>query len=162
MPWKTAKEITLSNKQEKVLNEYVTGTHTPLHLKTRSNIVLLAAQGKTNNAIEKELDIDPQTVQQWRDRYSGRYEELQKTEAETPHKLRSVIEKILSDVRRPGAPPKFTDEQAAAITAMACEDPAKYEVPFSHWTPGLLQKEAIKSGIVTSISVRQVGRFLKR
>jgi putative transposase len=39
---------------------------------------------------------------------------------------------------------------------------AKYGVPFSHWTPGLLQKEAIKAGIVTSISVRHVGRILKK
>jgi putative transposase len=162
MPWKTATTIALRKKQEKILTEYAAGTHTPLHLKTRSSIVLLASQGMANNAIEEKLNVSPHTVKQWRDRYGGRYEELQQTETGTPHKLRSVIETILSDAQRPGAPPEFTDGPVAAITAMACEDPAKYDVPFPHWMPGLLQKEAIKSGIVKSISVRQIGRFLKR
>jgi putative transposase len=45
---------------------------------------------------------------------------------------------------------------------MACEDPAKFGLPFSHWTPELLQIEVIKLGIVKSISVRHIGRFLKR
>jgi putative transposase len=45
---------------------------------------------------------------------------------------------------------------------MACEDPGKFNVPFSHWSPALLQIEVIKLGIVASISVRQIGRFLKK
>ena len=89
-------------------------------------------------------------------------EELKRIELETPHKLRSAIEKILSDAQRPGGPPKFKDEQVAAIIAMACEDPSNFDLPFSHWTPELLQIEVIKRGIVESISVRQIGRFLKR
>jgi transposase len=73
-----------------------------------------------------------------------------------------MIKAVLSDEQRPGGPPKYTDEQVAAIVALACEDPSKRGLPFSHWTPGLLQREAIKLGITDNISVRQVGRFLKR
>jgi putative transposase len=108
------------------------------------------------------MDLDAKTVKQWRDRYAGRFQEFKRTEAETPWKLRSAIEKILSDEQRPGRPPRFQDEQVAAILALACEDPALLGLPFSHWTPGSLQLEAIKQGIVDSISVRQVGRFFKR
>jgi transposase len=162
MPWQTASKIELSEKQERILTEIASGTHTPLHLKTRAQIVLFAAKGWSNNTIEENMDLDSKTVKRWRDRYSGQYEELKRIEAETPYKTRSAIQKVLSDEQRPGAPPEFTDEQVAAIIAMACEDPAKLDLPFSHWTPTLLQIEVKKLGIVEDISVRQIGRFLKR
>ena len=162
MPWKTASEISLSEKQERILTENAVGTHTPLHLKLRSQIILLAAKGWSNNAIQENLNVNPKTVKQWRDRYSIQHEELKRIQVETPHKMRSAIEEILSDEQRTGSPSKFTDEQVAAIIAMACEDPCTFDLPFSHWTPGLLRIEAVKRGIVENISVRQVGRFLKR
>jgi len=162
MPWQTATKIELSEKQNKILTELAVGTHTALHLKTRAQIVLMAANGCGNNTIEREMGLDPKTIKLWRDRYSSQYKELKRIEDETPHKTRSAIDKILSDEKRPGAPSKFRDEQVAAIIAMACEDPAKFELPFSNWTPELLQIEVIKLGIVENISVRQIGRFLKR
>ena len=162
MPWQTPSVINLSEKQKRILTENAVGTHMPLHIKTRSQIILKAAEGWNNNTIEENMDIDPKTVKLWRDRYSAQYEELKRIETETPHKIRSAIEKVLSDAPRPGGPPKFTDEQVAAIIAMACEEPSKFGLPFSHWTPEILQIEVIKLGIVESISVRQIGRFFKR
>jgi putative transposase len=162
MPWKTATTIILSEKQKQILTENAVGTHTPLHIKIRSQIILNAAKGWNNNTIEENMDIDPKTVKLWRDRYSAQYEELKRIEAETPQKIRSAIVKTLSDAPRPGGPTKFRDEQVAAIIAMACEDPSKFNLPFSHWTPELLQIEVIRLGIVESISIRQIGRFLKR
>ena len=105
------------------------------------------------------MGLEPSTVKRWRDRYGRQHEELRNAEMETPRKMRNIIEKILSDEQRPGGPPTFTDEQVAAIIALACEDPAKLDLPFSHWTPGLLQIEVLKRGIAESISVRQIGRF---
>jgi transposase len=162
MPWQTASQIELSEKQERILHEYAIGTHTPLHFKLRSQIVLNAAKGWHNNTIEENMGMDAKTIKLWRDRYSVQGSELKRIESETPHKLRSAIQSILSDERRPGGPCKFTDEQIAAIIAIACEDPSKFELPFSHWTPSLLQIEVIKLGIVQKISVRQIGRYLKR
>jgi putative transposase len=162
MPWKNATKVELSRKQEQILKEYEAGTHTPMHLKTRAQIVLKAAAGWSNNSIEKDMALGAKSVKQWRDRYGARYEELKHAETETPRKIRSLIEDILSDEQRPGRPSTFQDSQVAAILALACEDPVKQGLPFSHWTPGLLQIEVIKRGIVSSISVRQIGRFLKR
>jgi putative transposase len=162
MPWKTPTPITLSKKQHQILKENAVGTHTPLHIKTRSQIILHASKGWSNNAIEENMGIDPKTVNKWRDRYSVQYEELKRIETETPHKIRSTIMKVLSDAPRTGGPPKFKDEQVAAIIAISCEDPSKYGLPFSHWNSGSLKNEVEKLGIVESISVRQVGRFLKR
>lgn len=161
MPWRKAAPITLSEKQEHILTEYAVGTHSELHIKIRSQIILNAGKGWSNNTIEKTMGIDPKTVKKWRDRYSLQYEVLKRIELETPHKVRSTIKDVLSDEQRSGSTPKFKDEQVAAIIAMSCEDPSKFDLPFSHWTPELLQIEAVNRGIVDSISVRQVGRFLK-
>jgi hypothetical protein len=108
------------------------------------------------------MEIDSKTIRLWRNRYSSEKEELNKTEAESPQRMRSKITEILSDAPRPGGPCTFADEQVAAIIALSLEDPASLGLPFSHWSPGLLRIEAIKIGIVEEISERQVGRFLKR
>jgi putative transposase len=162
MPWLRPKQVELSAKQETILRQLSNGTHNPLHLKIRSQIVLLASQGRSTSSIAKEMKLEYTTVQRWRDRYSKAKEELSRTEVESPHKTRSAIIAALSDEQRSGGPPKFTNDQVAAILAMACEDPLRLELPFSHWTPELLQIEVVKLGIVPSISVRQIGRFLKR
>ncbi len=47
------------------------------------------------------------------------------------------------------------------IMALACEQPMSVDVPVSTWTPRELATEAIKRGIVPSISPRTVERFLK-
>jgi len=72
MPWKTASKVEISPKQKQILTEMAVGTHTPLHLKVRSQIVLKAAAGYNNNAIEKEMKLVPKTIKLWRDRYSSR------------------------------------------------------------------------------------------
>ena len=162
MPWKAAAKIELSEKQESILEQMSAGTHTAQHLKIRAQIILEASKGKSNNKIRKQMEIMPKTVQRWRDRFNNNSEELKRIESETPQKTRAAIKKILSDEQRSGAPPKFKDEQVAAIIALSLEEPAKFDLPFSHWTPELLQNEAIKLGIVESISVRQIERFLKR
>lgn len=162
MPRKQAAQIKLSEHEEKILTQLKVGTHVAMHLKKRAEIVLLANSGESNNSIEIKLVISGETVTQWRNRYANSHKEITQTEIETPRKLRSVIEASLSDAPRPGAPTTFTDEQAACISALACEEPKTLELPFSHRTPTLLQTEVIKRGIVDSISARHIGRFLKR
>ena len=162
MPWTPAQKINTSEKETSILTQLSVGTHTPLHLKIRAKIILLASEGFSNNEIKTKMNLRHETVKRWRDRYLESNTELKRTESETPHKMRGVIESVLSDAPRPGSPPTYSDKQVAAIIAMSCEDPAKFDLPFSHWTPELLRIEAIKLGIVDSISVRQVGRFLKR
>jgi transposase len=161
MPWKNASKIELSEKAKQILTEKAKGSHTPLHLKIRAEIVLRSAQGERNAKIEREVKTSVKTVRKWRDRYSEATAELRRVESERPHKLRATIESVLSDAARPGGPCTFSNEQVAAITALACETPESRDLPFSYWTPGLLRREAIKLGIVSDISVRQVGRFLK-
>jgi putative transposase len=44
--------------------------------------------------------------------------------------------------------------------ALACEPPEASGRPISQWTPRELADEAIKRGMVETISERHVGRFL--
>jgi len=157
-----AKPIKLSETQRTILKQLQTGTHSPQHFKQRAEIVLMANSGYTNNEMERELQISGETITKWRNRYAANEKELATVEEENPRKLRKVIEKVLSDEQRSGAPAKFTDEQVACIIAMSCQKPDESGLPFSHWTPELLKDEAIKRGIVSTISASQVRVFLKR
>ena len=161
MAHETASKIEISERERQILEEYSRSTHQPLHLKIRAEIILQAARGLSNNAIERNMKLSPRRIKTWRDRYSDSREKIAKIEEETPNKLRSAIKEVLSDERRSGAPATFRDEQVAAIAALACEDPASLGLPFSHWSSESLRKEAIKLGIVENISSRQVSRFLK-
>jgi putative transposase len=157
-----AQEIKLSENQRRILIQLQTGTHSPQHFKQRAEIVLIAAGGYTNNEIERTLGISGETITKWRNRYAANEKELTKIEEENPRKLRSTIEKVLSDEQRSGRAATFTDEQVACIIAMSCQKPDDLGLPFSHWTPELLKDEAIRKGIVPTISTSQVRRFLKR
>ena len=74
--------------------------------------------------------------------------------------LQQRILQVLSDGARIGAPAKFSAEQIAGLIALACELPADSDLPVSHWTPPELAREAVRRGLVESISARQVDRFL--
>jgi hypothetical protein len=56
----------------------------------------------------------------------------------------------------------YTPEQICAIVAIACERPEQSGRPITHWTQQEIADEAIKRGIVESLSQRAVGHFLKR
>ena len=161
MPKLQAKEIKLDEHEKAILTQMKNGTHTEEHLKKRSEIILRASEGESTRSISRDIKMDKGSVREWRNRYALAREELAKTEVETPKKLRGLIEKVLSDAPRPGAPSTFTAEQKACIIALACELPENIGLPFSHWSPSLLRKEAINRGIVESISDVHVGRFLK-
>lgn len=67
---------------------------------------------------------------------------------------------MLRDEPRSGHSPTFTAEQVVQIVAIACAHPKYCGRPISHWTPREIRDEALKRGIVPTISVTQVGRFL--
>ena len=162
MPWKVAKPVDLSENQRRILEQLANGTHTAQHLCTRAKIIVMAANGSTNDGIEIGLNLTNHTVIKWRNRFHESLEKLNRIEKESPHKLKSEINNVLSDSWRPGAPAKFTDVQVATIIALSLDDPHTLGYPFSHWTNELLQFAAIDRGIVESISKNQIGRFLKR
>jgi transposase len=161
MAGKVAKVIELSKRQKEILETYSKGSHVPLNLKIRAQIILKASTGHSNKQISEAMRIGREQVGRWRCRYAKAYPLLCNVEIEEPRKLKQLIINILSDEQRSGSPSTFTPEQKAAIIALACQNPEELGLPFSHWTPTLIQIEAINRGIVDSISTTHIGRFLK-
>ena len=127
-------------------------------------IIVRAVESHSNTAIAQELGVDRGAVRLWRDRWQAASERRTALEAEmvSDHELETAIIDSLRDAYRSGTPAKFSAEQVVQIVAIACEDPQASGYPVSHWTPQEVAAEAVKRGIVESISERQVGRFLKR
>jgi transposase len=128
----------------------------------RCRIVLLSAAGWHNEAQAEQLGIDRQRVRRWRHRWAAQMACLKAAElaGASDSDFEALLLQVLSDGERPGAPAKFSAEQVAAVLALACEPPADSGLPVSHWTPSELAREAVKRGMVESISPRQVDRFL--
>jgi putative transposase len=160
MPIPQAKKIELSEREEKLLEAIQRQRDVPQWLVKRSAVILKAASGATTSHIAATSGQRRDTVQRWRDRWYA--SQAEREQAENEKALRQVIEQTLADEPRRGAPATFSAEQIVQIVALACEEPAVSGYPVSHWTPGEVRQEAIKRGIVESISERQVGRFLKR
>jgi putative transposase len=155
--------ITLTFCQKQSLEKLARRQSCSQQLVRRVKIILEIASGKNNHQIANLLGIHRETVRSWRGRWLAAKEVLLAVEAGGDDKeLLSQIELILADELRSGKPAKFSLEQILAIVAIACEPPEKSGYPLSHWTPKTLREEAIKRQIISNISIRQVGRFLKR
>jgi putative transposase len=147
-----AVEVKLSAEEETALENCLRRHSTPQQIARRVRIVQLAGQGKSNAAISRELGLSVPMARRWRQRWVS--------QPAVP--LDEVSEEAcLSAEQRSGSPGKFSAEQIAGIIAIASEDPQTSGYPVSHWTPKEVAAEALKRGVVHSISVRQVGRFLK-
>lgn len=143
----TATKIILCADERQELLTLIRAHKTPQHLSFRAQIILRLAAGHDTSAVAEHFQTTRLTVRRWRAHWLKR-----------PHA--SVIER-LQDAPRPGKPAIFSAEQWCQIMALACEPPEVSGRPISHWTPRELAAEAVKQGIVETISERHVGRFLK-
>ena len=146
-PGPTAPKIVLCEDERQELLTLIRAHKTPQHFSFRAQIILRLADGRHTSEVANHFGTTRLTVRRWRQHW-----------LERPYA--SVIER-LQDAPRPGTPVTFSAEQWCQIMALACEPPEASGRPISHWTPRELADEAIKRGIVETISEPQVGRFLK-
>ena len=158
----TAAKIRLSDKQHDLLSELSRSRTVSVSVKQRASIVLRGFEGLLNEVIALQVGLNRHDVGVWRRRWRNAWESLCVWEHNEPHRLREAILDVLSDAPRPGAPAKFTAEHVAQIIALACEPPKLSGRPISHWTVRELRDEVIAKGIVATISVAQVGRYLQQ
>lgn len=159
------KRLTVTAKQEAILQTLIRGSTTAQRLVTRAKIVMACTQwGRRNQQIAEEMGLTNKTVSRWRGRWEEGRQRLEAVEKESQEKgaLSKTIIDLLSDKQRSGAPATFTAEQICQIIAVACESPALSERPITEWSPRELAEEVMKRGIVESISRSQVRLFLKR
>ena len=162
MPSPQASPLHVSPLQQELLQRMVHRTTNAQRLVKRGQIILEAIKGTSNTRIAQLLQVDYETVRRWRDRWRAAESRLQAIEATGKQKLLSqAITDLLTDEQRPGAPTTFTFEQFMQMMALACEKPEAADRPVSTWTPRELADEAVKRGIVETISPRTVERFLK-
>jgi putative transposase len=158
----TAAKVKVSERQWIVLQELSRSRTEAKGIVQRASILVLGVQGLLNEQIAVEVGLKRQQVGIWRQRWRDAWDSLCVWECTEPLRLREAILDVLSDAPRPGCPGKITAAQVAAILAVACESPKLSGRPISHWTHKELRDEVIKRGIVESISVAQVGRYLKQ
>ena len=165
-------EIRLSGNQRKELEILVGRRNSFQGLVLRAKIILLADKGKSNAFIAKKLGVNADTVRLWRKRWSKCEKRIARIESDAFPKNEDIeksfykqfvlaIVETIDDAPRPGSPTTFSAEQFAAIIAISCQQPTECGREVSHWTSGELADEAIKQGIVDSISVSTVGRLLR-
>ncbi|MEZ5150281.1 IS630 family transposase [Rhodococcus zopfii] len=108
----------------------------------RARIILAAADGTSNAVIANRLGICVDTVRKWRSRFCDKGIEG------------------LRDLPRSGRPRTFPAEVVAEVKALACELPARTDVPLTRWSCPELAREAVSRGITDTISASTVRRWL--
>jgi transposase len=161
MPGRTAK-VTITERQHDLLETICNAPTASSQLRQRATIVLSAFRKRSNEEIATEVGLSRRQVSIWRRRWADAWDRLIRIECTQTHAaLRRAVEQVLRDEPRAGSPGKFTPEQIVAILAVACEPPKESGRPITHWTAHELADEVLKRGIVPSISVTQVGRYLR-
>ncbi len=152
--------ITVSSHQRTILERLLRQHSCPQALARRISIILAAAAGERNDPLAARLGCSPTTIRRWRSRWAAAQPDLA-TMDDDEARLPALIAEVLADAPRPGVPATFTAEQIIQIINLACTPPSASGRPVDAWTPRELADEAEKRQIVTSISPRSVGRFLK-
>ena len=70
--WKPSDALQMTEEQRKILETWVRAKTSPQRTVLRARICLLAAEGRSNNAIAQELKTSRPTVLQWRARFAKR------------------------------------------------------------------------------------------
>jgi putative transposase len=155
--------VQLTARQRACLEQIARRQTSPQRLVRRAKILLALGTGATQCHVMRQMHLNRGTVQVWRRRWCALAPALESLEADegSDKALTAKIVEALTDYLRPGTPATFTAEQIVQIVAVACEDPADSGRPVSHWTPREVAAEVRKRGIVETISIRSVGRFLK-
>jgi putative transposase len=140
--------INLTEQEREALDQ-LTRQHTAKQsMVRRAKIILMAGEGERRQDIAAKLGVRSHVVTTWTKRWL--------------EKLAEPVAQRLEDLPRPGAPDTFTPEQLCQLMALACESPQDHGRPMTHWTHRELAAEAIKQGIVESISPHHLGRLLKK
>ena len=153
--------VVVTQRQRAILERLCRSSTAEQRLVERAKIVLWSADGELCVEQAASLGVDAQRVRRWRQRWAEVMGMLASAEQQDvdDDDLEALVLNVLRDNYRSGVPPKFGAEQLAQIIALACEEPAKFGVPVTHWTATELAREAKKQRIVDEISPRHVARF---
>lgn len=109
---------------------------------TRARILLLADEGRRDEAIAAVLHVHAATVARARRRF-----------------VEGGVERALNDQPRPGGRPKLDGKQEAVLVALACSQAPEGR---SRWTMQLLADRLVELEVIDTLSDETVRRTLKK
>jgi transposase len=142
MPRASPYVITLSREERRVLESRARKYTLPYFQVIRALMILLAAEGRSNDEIAAALSVGRDVVSLWRKRFF--YERLAG----------------LEERARSGRPRAFPPEVVVQVKALACELPANLGVPLSRLSTADIVREVQRHGIVATVSNKTVWRWL--
>lgn len=166
MPGFKAPSIDLTDKMTQILKKFSTSYTLPSCIVLRSKLLLMASEGESSTRIAQILGISRNTVNTWRKRFHDNADilwemEIASSSCDDEDIFPQFLQTFLSDRPRPGKPPVFTPKDIMLINELACKNPKDFGYELSHWNLSSLAREAVRQGIVASISSFSVHRFLK-
>lgn len=161
-----AASIDLPEKITDILKNFSSSYTLSSCIVLRSKLLLMVSEGESSTKIAQVLGISRNTVSLWRKRFCESAVLLSQMEnackeSDDEDELPKFLEAFLSDKPRPGKPARFTPEEIMLINELACKDPKDFGWELSHWNLTSLTVEAVRQGIVPSISPGSIQRFLK-
>jgi len=154
--------LELSAREIHILHQLIHARKTPQWLVARAKIILHAWHLKSNTRISTLTGHSRTTVILWRTRYLAAFPLFQTLVKQncSDTVLQKIIRRVLSDENRSGPPCRITAEQKIALIGLACEPLPQPHVLQFQWDMSALAAEAIRRGIVTSISPSWVNCIL--
>lgn len=140
MPKKYVVDLT-DNERQTIMKLVKSGNDSARKM-NRARILLLAHDGKTDEAIVDALKVGVATVERTRRKF-----------------VEDGLTVALNDRPRPGRQPKLDGNQRAYLTALACSQPPDGQ---TRWTLKLLAGRLVELGIVDTISTEPVRQALKK
>jgi len=129
---RVAPTVLLSDEQREQLQSYARGRSLPARIVQRARIVLLAADGKQDQQIGRELGLPRQNAARWRKRF-----------------LRLGVAGLLKDAPRPGRTPAITPAKVREIVRLTTQEkPAGA----THWSTRRMAQRA-------GVSPASIGRI---
>jgi len=153
----------LETPERELLQKIHNKRSVPEFMKQRIQVVLAAATGMQNKIIAVQYDLEVHFVGMWRNRFAEHYRSwCQTDETLRPTWNENLILTWLRDAKGRGRKEDFTPDKRTKIAAISLESPEQSGLPVTHWTPELLAKEAVRRGVVETISASTVSRILKK
>jgi putative transposase len=144
MPNKHA-AVTLSKRERRALEDFVTHGKKSARAITRARILLLFDEGRTEHELTKILGVARGTVYNVHKRYQQRGQ--------------APILDLLHEAPRSGRPITLDSRVEAKTTMIACSSPPPGR---SRWTLQLIADKLVELAVTGSISHESVRRMLKK
>lgn len=137
-------QVQLSEEERSYLKRLTSKGQVQVRVYQRARVLLLSdgEPGLSTAEVARRVGVSVSTVKRLRSRY-----------------LSQKAERAVAEKPRPGRPRRFSGEQRAQITALACSTPPE---GYSQWSLRLLADKVVELGWVESISYGSVRSVLKK